>query len=197
MRSLGQIVTLMLRVRPHGMANNSEYAPVYSDVESNNSSNATAQVHEKGFGVESSSKTTFWTPVRFRDLRSGWRVGASLGFLLCLFVFLLNVILTIWASVRSKSNNGHIYQGSCATAKRYNMGLHILINVLSTLLLGASNYSMQCLSAPTRKAIDRAHSKGRWLDIGVQSLRNLKRAEKWKKVVWLLLGLSSLPLHLL
>ncbi|KAJ4983765.1 hypothetical protein SVAN01_10743 [Stagonosporopsis vannaccii] len=182
---------------PYDSSTNSKYAPLHSDVELNDVSfnEAAGHVHEVHTGT--SSVKTSRIPIRPEDLRQGWRFGASLGFLTCLFVLLLNLILTIWASTRGRSNDGHIYKGSCEAAKRYNMGLHVVINVLSTLLLGASNYSMQCLSAPTRKIIDQAHQNGRWVEIGVQSLKNLRWAVTWKKVVWGLLALSSLPLHLL
>lgn len=78
-----------------------------------------------------------------------------------------------------------------------NTGIHLAINALSTILLSSSNYCMQCLSAPTRKELDNAHSKGKWLDIGVMSTRNLRGIATKRVVLWWLLGISSLPLHLL
>lgn len=56
---------------------------------------------------------------------------------------------------------------------------------------------MQCLSAPTRKEVDKAHAKGKWLDIGVPSVRNLTNIAKPRVGMWLGLGLTSLPLHLM
>jgi hypothetical protein len=184
--------------QPHGKTATTRYQPLNSDIhlsDLNNSSEVV--VHDYESEHTPLPKPPLLTNVRYRDLREGWRFGASLGFLTCLFVLILNVILTIWGALRSKGNNGHIFEGDCTTAKHHNMGLHIVINVLSTLMLGASNYSMQCLSAPTRQDIDKAHREGRWLDIGVQSLKNLRWTQRWKWMVWCLLGLSSLPLHLL
>ena len=77
-----------------------------------------------------------------------------------------------------------------------NFWLHMVINILSTSLLGASNYSMQCLSAPTRRDIDKAHSKRTWLDIGIPSYRNLAGISRLRLGLWCLLALSSIPLHL-
>lgn len=37
--------------------------------------------------------------------------------------------------------------------------MHIIINILSTALLAASNYVMQCLSAPTRPDVNEAHTQ--------------------------------------
>ncbi len=98
-----------------------------------------------------------------------------------------------------ESNEGKrvLYDGNCDTTKKVNIGIHVLINILSTILLGASNYCMQCMSAPTRAEVDRAHAKFRWVDIGIPSIRNLIRVRGLRVFLWLLLGLSSLPLHLL
>ncbi len=65
------------------------------------------------------------------------------------------------------------------------------------MLLGASNYTMQCLSAPTRSEVDKAHSQGIWLDIGVPGVRNLRRISGVRITLWWLLAISSIPLHLL
>lgn len=191
----GSGASLMLGAQPNHASTISKYAPLHSDVELNNLNDAAERVSDTD--DKQPSPIPSWTHVRLDDLRQRWRFGASLGFLSCLLVLILNLTITIWSSTRNRSNSGHIFQGSCATAKRYNMGLHVVISVLTTLLLGASNYYMQCLSAPTRGVLDRAHREGKWLDVRVQSLRNLKWSIKWKKVVWALLGLSSLPLHLL
>jgi hypothetical protein len=55
----------------------------------------------------------------------------------------------------------------------------------------------QCLSAPTRLELDRAHQKGESLDVGILSLRNLSRIPRRKLILWGCLAASSLPLHLL
>jgi hypothetical protein len=142
-------------------------------------------------------KLRTWKAVDVNDLREGWRFGASLGAITAICVLLLNICLTIWGSLRSKANGGHIHHGNCTYAERLNMGIHIIINLLSTLLLGASNYSMQVLTAPTRRGIEAAHREGRWLDIGVQSLRNMRFISSLKRWLWLGLAISSIPLHLL
>ena len=114
-------------------------------------------------------------------------------------VFVLNLILTIWAVLRSPVQNGlgTLQDGSCKRTASLTFWAHLVINVLSTLLLGASNYSMQCLSSPTRSEIDKAHGQGVWLDIGVPSARNLRRLSTIRIVLWWLLAISSIPLHLL
>ncbi|KEF52144.1 uncharacterized protein A1O9_11770 [Exophiala aquamarina CBS 119918] len=78
-----------------------------------------------------------------------------------------------------------------------NIWLHLALNVISTLLLGDSNYCMQCLSAATRSDINRAHTRGKWLDVGVPSTRNPSAIPKYKALLWLTFGLTCIPLHLM
>ena len=77
------------------------------------------------------------------------------------------------------------------------IGADLVINILSTLLLGASNHAAQLLCAPTRGDIDSQHARGYWLDIGVSSVRNLRYLPRWRTVIWMTLLFSTVPLHLL
>lgn len=120
------------------------------------------------------------------------------------FVFLLNSILLLYGEGRAgfpilSSNDGKrtVYDGDCNTTKRINVGIHLVINILSTILLGASNYCMQCMSAPTRAEAEQAHARFRWVDIGIPSVRNLRMIRRLRVLLWILLAASSLPLHLL
>jgi hypothetical protein len=92
---------------------------------------------------------------------------------------------------------GELFRGDCTFASRLNLGLHIAINVISTMLLSASNLCMQLLLAPTRAMIDKAHAQKRWLDIGIPGFHNFRHATLKKRAVWVVLAISSLPLHFL
>jgi hypothetical protein len=131
----------------------------------------------------------------------GWRGSILGGSILASLVCLVNIALTIYSTSKATEEDYHgrkvLYEGDCETSRKVNVGLHLLINVLSTILLSASNFGMQCLSAPTRQEVDAAHAKRRWLDIGVLSLRNLAWIERKRLLCWVLLVASSLPLHLL
>ncbi|KAL4914499.1 hypothetical protein BDW62DRAFT_213385 [Aspergillus aurantiobrunneus] len=131
-------------------------------------------------------------------LRSGWKFTLSLASTGSIIVLSFNLGFLLWAVDRDrvKENRGILYQGDCARVRHLSTGLHLLINILSTTLLGGSNYGMQCLCAPTRKDIDRLHGTGKWLDTGVPSLRNLFHVSKIRALLWICLMLSSLPLHL-
>ncbi len=56
---------------------------------------------------------------------------------------------------------------------------------------------MQCLSAPAREEIDKGHRERIVFDIGIPSLKNLRRISRIKLILWALLAVSSIPLHLM
>jgi hypothetical protein len=114
------------------------------------------------------------------------------------FVLLINCAAAIAIHSRYGTRDGvsTAFEGDCDIANRWSLGLHIVINILSSALLSASNYTMQVLNAPTRSECDKAHARGDWLDIGIPSLHNITRVTWPRRVLWLLLGVSSVPIHL-
>ena len=140
-----------------------------------------------------------WIPIASRHWWSSRKNMLIIQQTLAAMVFSLNVGLTSWASAKHKTSGGigTLHMGDCATVKRINLWSHLAINILSTLLLGSSNYCMQLLVAPTRFEVQEAHTNSVWLDIGIPSVKNL-RWVSWKSVLtWCSLGLSSAFLHLL
>ena len=139
----------------------------------------------------------------FYHLRLQKFEGYHFGTLCCAVVsgsvMVVNLTLTIWASRHYgvRDGLGTIREGSCSETKNIAMWIHLAINVLSTLLLGASNYTMQCLASPTREDINRAHRQNVWLDIGTPSIRNLLRISRFRISLWWLVAISSVPLHLM
>ncbi|KAF4806682.1 hypothetical protein CGCSCA5_v014141 [Colletotrichum siamense] len=132
-----------------------------------------------------------------RGLNS-WRTTVSAGAVVASFVLTVNVGVLVWVRHRFGVSNGiaTVFEGSCIESKRDTLWPDLAINIMSTLLLGASNSCAQLLSSPSRRDIDRAHMKGKWLDIGVPSVRNLGHISFWRVCLWALLFLSSIPLHL-
>jgi hypothetical protein len=114
-------------------------------------------------------------------------------------VFTTNLILTIIGTIQYTPQNGVglIYEGDCSVVGSLDLWLHLLINILSTLMLMASNYCMQLQLSPTRQAVDRAHTNGTWLDIGVGSWRNFRYISRWRQISVAILLLSSAPIHLM
>ncbi len=130
-----------------------------------------------------------------QGFNAGVRDCASAAIVTCI----LNLVSTIVAVGKYGvvSGLGTLQIGDCNTTKRLSQWLHLLINIVSTILLGASNYSMQGLSSPIRQMIDKAHQSGIWLGIGVPSIRNIRWLSQPRIAIWCLLTLSSVPLHLM
>ncbi|KAM0806753.1 hypothetical protein AB5N19_07090 [Seiridium cardinale] len=148
----------------------------------------------------------WWFPQINNDEKKSFRIWLSrrsralmLQISIASAVFVVNLALTAFAVSKYQSQNGVgvIYDGDCNTVKQLDQWLHLLINLLSTGLLSASNYCMQLRAAPTRDDIDRAHEADTWLDIGIPSWRNLGYISGWRRFTWILLAFSSVPLHLL
>jgi hypothetical protein len=130
----------------------------------------------------------------------GWRMGILLGCAMSTVVLVANITILVIGARRGRGfENGFAVPmtGMADSMSWWSSAFHLLINALSTLLLAASNYTMQVLSSPTRKDIDEAHAKKEHLDIGVLSVRNLSRIPRRRLLLFILMGLSSIPIHLL
>lgn len=135
-----------------------------------------------------------------RSRFNGWQWGILTGSVICALVLLVNCALVVLGASSKKGYNkgiATIITGSADQVSRWSTLLHIIINILSTLLLSASNYAMQVLTAPTYGECVLAHRQGKWLDVGILSMRNITSLTLWRKMLWLALCISSLPLHLL
>ncbi|KAK5653795.1 hypothetical protein OQA88_7953 [Cercophora sp. LCS_1] len=169
----------------------------------------TQRISTESFRVASfADRTTlaWWFPQILDDETRSWRIWFSrrsramlVQIILIGLIFFANLGLTIFAIVRygSQKGVGLIFEGECYKVRSLDQWIHLLINLLSTGLLSASNYCMQLQVAPTRANVDRAHRKGERLDIGIPSLRNLRYVSTWKRVSWVLLALTSVPIHLI
>ncbi|KAI2488562.1 hypothetical protein Ptr902_02695 [Pyrenophora tritici-repentis] len=172
----------------------------------------TSSQHEKNYrrfikrilGYISTLLGSLGSNIREKIRRSrfyGWRMGLLIGSCTTAFVLCCNITAVLVAGIRDDKTSDTIkvitvMTGSSTAISRWSTFFHFLINVLSTLLLGASNYTMQVLASPTRSDIDVAHAKGLWLDVGLLSVRNLRFLPRGRIALSLMLGLSSIPLHL-
>jgi hypothetical protein len=155
--------------------------------------------HRRSEGVPTKKRSPWRQP-------TGWRFGTTVAAFMTFTILIINIVMLGMASSippiaidpdeKPSGNIRSVKQGECDEIKKLGIGLHLLINIVSTLLLGASNYCMQTISAPTRQDIDDAHSRGLFMDIGIPSIRNLRMIKTRRLIVWLCLGLSSIPLHL-
>lgn len=114
-------------------------------------------------------------------------------------VVVTNFAVLIWALKSyppDSSGLGTFYFGDCSQVSNANTGLHVALNIISSLFLAAANYCMQILVSPSRLEVLRAHSKGTSLVIGVQNITNLAFIDPQRRYLWLLLGFLSVVLHL-
>ncbi|KAJ5969588.1 hypothetical protein N7501_005836 [Penicillium viridicatum] len=138
------------------------------------------------------------------NVKNNWIVGVRHCATAGACILAINLILTIIAAgIATRHGNSAwgisvvIYQGDCGIVKRWSLALHLIINILSTLILAASNYCMQTLVAPTREEVDAAHARGEWLDIGGASIKNLLAIGRDRLGLWIILMLTASPFHLM
>lgn len=115
----------------------------------------------------------------------GWRFGVFLSIIavtICLVAetIMLALAMSLNKPEGKKDGIGLLHVGECKMVERINNLLAILLNIIATVLVSASNYVMQCLCSPSRSDIDEAHSAGSSLNIGRHSLHNLFRKVSWK-----------------
>ncbi|KAF2650724.1 hypothetical protein K491DRAFT_720511 [Lophiostoma macrostomum CBS 122681] len=189
LREMG--ATRVPETSPH---TNVEYESVprdWDDIDTSYNAGTTEPQHPKSWW----GRRKLWFQRRF----SGWRGGVIACISATSLVLFINIILAIVAGTAGHPTDGFatVYNGSCEKTPALFEGLQFIVNLFSTVLLGASNYCMQRLVAPTRAEIDAAHAKRKWLDIGMPSFRNLTSINGLRVGLWSLLLLSSLPLHFL
>ena len=129
---------------------------------------------------------------------SSWRSTILCGLGTSIFVLCCNIALLGWSypKIDPASGNALLYKGLCDQMKSIDTWSHFGINALSTLLLGASNAAMQCIVAPSRADIDKAHAQHKRLDVGVNGLQNWLFIGTRRQLIWSLLFVSTVPLHL-
>ncbi|KAI1326475.1 hypothetical protein F5Y16DRAFT_374870 [Xylariaceae sp. FL0255] len=130
------------------------------------------------------------------EMKKMLRLQALLAFL----VTVVNFALLVWSvnthEIDSTRGIITLYTGDCGRTRDLDSGIHFLLNLLSSLFLGACNYCMQISASPSRTEVDKAHSKGISLEIGVHSLRNLRYLQNYRPFIWFALGIVSTILHL-
>jgi hypothetical protein len=71
----------------------------------------------------------------------GWRTGASTAAVCALVSMCINLAVALWlASMGKNTAIVEVYHGNCDTVTRADLWVHLAINVMSTLLLGGSNF---------------------------------------------------------
>ncbi|KAI1452582.1 hypothetical protein F4805DRAFT_472335 [Annulohypoxylon moriforme] len=128
----------------------------------------------------------------------------SIGIVSCMLVvalaFILNLSLLLYLVIRDDGfkSYGDLFTESCDQMKTIETVVHLIINILSSMVVTATNYCSQILVAPTQAEVTRAHEKGDWLETGVPSFHNLLygRISGKRRLIWTIIMISSVPLHL-
>ncbi|OTB14352.1 hypothetical protein K445DRAFT_302510 [Daldinia sp. EC12] len=114
----------------------------------------------------------------------------------CEILLLVCLVISLKSPGSSIGTSTIVFKGPCHESSRINTLLHLLLNLLSTGILASSNYFMQIVSSPSRDEVDKAHMLYYSLDIGIPSTKNIPFISCFKKSCWVILLLSSLPIHL-
>ena len=138
---------------------------------------------------------------RSETRNSGWRTGTRVCCCAVVCCIIIEAVLLIWAVKTSVggAGSGLLYEGNCEKVKSMAVWLLLPLNIAATVLIGTSNYVMQVMAAPDRTEIDLAHRFARSIAVGgirFQDLRSGHGGDR-RRAIWWLLGLSSLPIHLL
>lgn len=151
------------------------------------------------------SQQPSWTPSAFletaRERLCGWRAGLTLAITADILVLLLAPGFTIGAAIRFERGEHYmdsiIVKSSCFRTSSLGTWIYLLLNVLSTIPLSTSSFTMQCLASPTRQEVDKAHAENNFLMIGIPSIRNLIYVARPRIMLYAFILLTSLALHLL
>ncbi|KAI0012703.1 hypothetical protein F4779DRAFT_625800 [Xylariaceae sp. FL0662B] len=127
-----------------------------------------------------------------RGHSTGWKQAANVNciVLASMSVTLVGCLIAATSQVGGIQKALFFYDGDCdeGNVSRVNMLIHLLINIISTLVV---------LNSPSREEVNAAHFRGSWLGIGVPSVRNAFHVSKFKTHCWVIFLLSSIPIHLL
>ncbi|GAP88890.1 hypothetical protein SAMD00023353_1700470 [Rosellinia necatrix] len=127
----------------------------------------------------------------------GWRLsGLLLSILSVVITVGLLASLAVFSKLSDLGSSYIVFEGSCDSSSSISLGIQFAINAISTAILASSNFFMQVIVAPTRRDVDKAHGKRKSVEIGVLSLRNLSSIPRRRVALFLVLGLSSVPIHL-
>ncbi|KAJ5664257.1 hypothetical protein N7507_004988, partial [Penicillium longicatenatum] len=136
-------------------------------------------------------------------IKAKWMTGLLFCALGVALALLAHVILTVKLATKAASrgygwgdSSSVVFHGECSTANSTATWLHVLINIIVLTLTATSSYCCQILAAPSRAGVDKAHARRVWVSIGSSSFTNIWYAPYWRKILWLLALLSSLPVQM-
>ena len=130
---------------------------------------------------------------------SSYRVFLVARIIAIAIIFFFNIIWLVRAKVQHGTTHGFgtVDRGACDTIENLNSRMHVVINVLSTVLLASTTTFMILAYSPTRSEIDTAHRKQQHLTVGSIGVRNLSHISGKRAAIYIILLLALAPVHLL
>lgn len=152
-----------------------------------------------GASQESENEKNIFLRWRDRYTNAGWRSEMIRVAAFSTSLWLLNIIIYIvlFTKYGARHGSGLLMETTCSSVEHANTAIHVALNIVTSLMLAASNFAMQSICSPTREEVDAAHAKKRSLGIGGLSMRNFRLIRKSRSALWVLLWITSIPLHLL
>lgn len=90
-----------------------------------------------------------------------------------------------------------LFSGTCYQAPKTAAYAEFATCAFSVLLFAAGSHGVQLLLSPTRDEVENAHSRDRWVHVGIGGLRNMKWVSKRRLVRAILLAATSILLPFL
>lgn len=111
------------------------------------SHNAASEDKDNRYEFSHPDTQTSWNrPKPLKERFVGWRRSLLLGSVVSVVVLFFNLGFTLWAVQHRHVQDGQgvLFEGDCKKVQNAGIGFHLIINILSTALLSASNYAMVC-----------------------------------------------------
>jgi len=133
-----------------------------------------------------------------KPFKRGW-LTVPIAFCIVSSAVGLTVLALLIASSAKGDFSGStgLFAGNCSKAKSRSETLRFAVTAAAFLVTLSSDKFLRLAVAPLPEEVDRAHVRSQWLDIGVNSWRNLPFVSTWRRWSWAVILLTSVPVQLL
>lgn len=131
--------------------------------------------------------------------RPTWRIIVIVNTIFAGLSLIIYLAFLIWVHNNLHLIDGvaNLFSGTCYQASRTEAYADFATCAFAVLLFAAGSHGVQLLLSPTRDEVENAHSRGRWVHIGIGGPRNMKWVSKRRLLQAVLLAATSTLLPLL
>lgn len=128
-----------------------------------------------------------------------WRIVVIVNTIFTGLLLVTYLAFLIWTYDNLQLMNGmaKLFSGTCSQTSRTKSYADFATCAFAVLPFVAGSHGVQLLLSPTRNEVENAHSRDRWVHIGVGGLRNMKWISKRRLVRAILLAATSILLPFL